>query len=87
MLPEEFIPNEMERVRDVQAVLKMLVDVVTSVMDIFQPVADGRNREHAEIWLFVHEDCFPPRSCVAPGNVIRLGTSSVNDASGEKTVP
>ena len=70
MLPEEFIPAEMERVCDVQAVLKMLVDVVTSVMDVFHTVTDGR--EYAEIWLFIPDDRFSPRSCVAPGSVIRL---------------
>ena len=85
MLPEELILAEMERVCDVQAVLKMLVDVVTLVMDVFHPVADGR--EHAELWLFLPDDCFSTRSCVTPGSVLRLGTSSVSDASGEKTVP
>ena len=85
MLPDDAILAEMERVRDVQAVLKMLVDVVTSVMDVLYPVADGR--EHGELWLFLPDDRFSTRSCVTPGSVLRLGTSSFSDASGEKTVP
>ena len=85
MFPEEFIPAEMEILRDVRFILNLLVDLVASVMDVLYPVADGR--EHGELWLFLPDDRFSTRSCVTPGSVLRLGTSSFSDASGEKTVP